>query len=103
MRIALALLIAGSVGCTDRALLRNVDAAYTYQRAMYKHACPQPPTDLHQQTACGVRDAELTRDYVIIGAALDAVEKSQGGKLPTAATDALKDIEKQLDKEVPLP
>jgi len=90
-----------TIGCTDRALLRNTSAAYFYQKAMYQAKCL--PMTVPRTEPCIARDVELTWDEKVIAGSLDAVTKSQGGKLPTAATDALKIIRKDLDAAVPLP
>lgn len=90
-----------SLGC-QTTVLKDAHAAYVYQVNRYQNLCPQPPSK-DPLTRCGARDAELTFDFNIISAAEDAYIKSGGGKLPTAAVDALKKIRVELDKDAQIP
>lgn len=85
-----------SVGCSDRFLVRNATAAYQYQKGVYQHTCDLPPKS--QTSACVTRDKELTEDYFQIDTSINAIERSQGGKLPKVARTKLKQIRKELDK-----
>jgi hypothetical protein len=90
------------VGCSDRSIIRNASAAYQYQKAVYqRECCPNPPCPPYPEPRtpeCASRDAELTEDYFQIDASINAVERSQGGKLPKAAREKLKQARKDLDK-----
>lgn len=91
---ALALATILSVGCSDAYWIKRASAAYVYAEARYKEKCVAqkgPPS-------CPAERAELQRDYDTITDSIDAVSKSQGGKLPKPARAKLKEIVQAREK-----